>query len=148
MKTCSKCGTTKALDQFSIKNKETGTRNAWCKTCNREYQKLHYQNNKQVYRNKARAYEAENGGNLGKRLRLYHLSESAYLEMLQKHSGMCWICKTRPATVIDHDHSCCFSEGSCGKCVRGLLCGGCNSGLGLLGDTELSLRNALEYLVR
>ena len=33
---------------------------------------------------------------------------------------------------IDHDHRCCGPGRSCGKCIRGLLCTTCNTGLGQL----------------
>lgn len=32
--------------------------------------------------------------------------------------------------VVDHDHACCSGDRSCGQCIRGMLCGSCNMGLG------------------
>lgn len=43
----------------------------------------------------------------------------------------------------DHDHDCCPSFKSCGKCIRGLLCIGCNNKLGRL---EQFLKDGLKLV--
>ena len=48
--------------------------------------------------------------------------------------------------VVDHDHSCCPGQSSCGKCVRGLICGPCNRMLGIANDTPEILEGAARYL--
>jgi len=70
--------------------------------------------------------------------RLYGITSEQFDEMLAAQGGGCGICghtatKGRwDRLAVDHDHACCAEKRSCGKCVRGILCGGCNLALGLL----------------
>ena len=48
--------------------------------------------------------------------------------------------------AVDHDHGCCVGEGSCGKCIRGLLCSRCNTMLGWAGDDAAVLEGGAAYL--
>jgi hypothetical protein len=70
--------------------------------------------------------------------------------MLERQGGVCAICglpcKSGKRLSIDHDHSCCPGKGSCGKCVRGLLCMNCNNGLGHFKDDPELLGTAIAYL--
>ena len=62
-------------------------------------------------------------------------------ELQQQQDNCCAICKKsfdETKRFIDHDHE-------TGE-VRGLLCSGCNSGIGLLGDNLKSVMKAVEYL--
>ena len=51
------------------------------------------------------------------------------------------------APHIDHDHACCPTERSCGRCVRAILCGPCNKGLGHFYDDPSRLLAAASYLI-
>ena len=53
VRTCSRCGEAKRIDEFPIKNKATGLRRVWCRDCCRAYGREHYQKNKPVYLAKA-----------------------------------------------------------------------------------------------
>lgn len=47
---------------------------------------------------------------------------------------------------VDHDHRCCPGKFTCGKCVRGILCRGCNLALGSVGDDPAVLDSLAAYL--
>ncbi len=42
MKTCTNCNQCQELDNFAFKNKAKGTRQSWCKVCQRAYAKSDY----------------------------------------------------------------------------------------------------------
>lgn len=68
----------------------------------------------------------------------YGITEPMYRKMIEVQNNECLICN-EPAAVIDHDHI--TNE------VRGLLCAGCNRGLGGFKDNPESLMRAAAYLV-
>lgn len=82
---------------------------------------------------------------------LYNITQEQFDELLEKQGGGCALCGRKEGTDkrklhIDHDHSCCPRVGSCGKCIRGILCSRCNTGLGSFGDNSELLRKAANYL--
>lgn len=137
VKVCSRCKLQKGVDEFyACKNTRDGL-NSWCKKCNSEYVAQRYKNNPGKF--------AE-----ARRRNRFRLSEEAFRAM----GDSCWICGTsepggfgKKSFSIDHDHACCPGASmSCGRCVRGLLCGGCNVGLGAFRDDPELLRKAADYL--
>lgn len=80
----------------------------------------------------------------------YGLTQSSFEALLEQQGGACAICRTNDAGrwVVDHDHSCCGPGSSCGSCIRGILCLGCNTALGLFKDSQESLSRAVNYLAR
>lgn len=81
-----------------------------------------------------------------KRIRRYGITLEQYDQMYISQNGKCAICRLDKPLNIDHDHSCCDYDGSCGKCVRGLLCKPCNTGLGNFKDDSSFLSSAQSYL--
>jgi hypothetical protein len=84
-------------------------------------------------------------------LKKYNLSLESYHQLLEDQGFRCKICKGKDTSFrkrlsVDHDHSCCPGEGSCGKCIRGLLCHHCNAALGNVKDNVETLQKMIEYL--
>jgi Recombination endonuclease VII len=72
--------------------------------------------------------------------RKFKLEPEEVRALLLKQEGRCAICKTfiMYCYHIDHNHTT--------GVVRGLLCGSCNRGIGLLHESVESLKNAVTYL--
>lgn len=89
------------------------------------------------------------------RRRLYHfgISPDWFDTTFEAQGKCCAICQSPDPRgrgwAIDHDHRCCPGKsGSCGQCVRGILCSPCNLALGLMGDNVEVLASAADYIKR
>ncbi|MEV4939541.1 endonuclease domain-containing protein [Streptomyces zaomyceticus] len=80
----------------------------------------------------------------------YGLSPERYAALLAEHDGKCAVCgeaeTSGRALSVDHDRACCQGARSCGRCVRGLLCGRCNMGFGHMRDRSEAIVRAASYL--
>lgn len=67
--------------------------------------------------------------------------------LIAAQGGRCAIClRAAERLEVDHDHRHCPGSTGCRQCVRGLLCGRCNTALGRFGDHRIP--QLLRYLSR
>lgn len=75
------------------------------------------------------------------RRRNYNIEPEEYDSLMEKSKNLCMICGSPPKTKslhIDHNHK-------TGK-VRGLLCHGCNTAIGLFKENIEVIKKAIYYL--
>lgn len=156
LKHCPRCATTKDVAGFNRNAARYDGLAIWCRPCMAEYQR-EYNKRKDV---KARAAKRslayyhllsvdeklalqEKRRKTGYHFRRYfNITLERYDQMVSEQGGVCAICRKPPSgkrarLVVDHDHACCPESGrSCGACVRGLLCVGCNVKLSPLENRE------------
>ena len=136
MKSCSKCGQNKSKENFhKNKNAKDGL-SAYCKVCAIQNAKRWNKNNDKRIKER----------NKTRHIKRHGLSIARYTKLIEKQNYKCAICQSTNKLQIDHDHSCCPGFFSCGECVRGLLCGNCNTALGLAKDNVEILENMKQYL--
>jgi hypothetical protein len=88
----------------------------------------------------------------GRRVQVtYSLTPEQYDALYAAQGGRCAICRrgkgtARKRLAVDHDHACCVGPTSCGKCVRGLVCGPCNDVLSHFRDDPTAFERGAEYL--
>jgi hypothetical protein len=173
MKQCTKCLKQKPYSDFH-KKRSVGDGHAYhCKACVRDYD-LKENDSKRVYPRKEKdglihcrkceqyldkskfwgkltyckdcSKLVGHSGNLKK----FGLTVEDYIDLEKSQNGVCAICKdpemNKRRLSVDHNHFCCPNSGSCGKCIRGLLCSNCNTFLGNAKDNVQILQAAIDYL--
>ena len=144
VKCCSKCFQELPFSRFGNHSQGKYKLRAECKECKKKYYT--------EYRQRTIATQQVRKNRL---LTVYKISIEEYNELFDKQKGVCAIC-CKPEKIVsndkiinlsvDHDHSCCLGKKSCGKCIRGLLCHSCNTGIGRFYDDINLLNSAIVYL--
>lgn len=135
-KQCSKCKIEKTYDKFRFHNGPSSRIRASCSDCDNLASRTRRKKNPEKYRQLIRKSHLKIK---------YGLSLAGYSEKLKAQGGACAICLSPDPSgngvfAVDHNHST--------NQVRGLLCQGCNQGLGQFREDITSLRNAINYLVK
>jgi Recombination endonuclease VII len=136
-KVCPSCNEYKDWTEYNIASNRRDGHQTYCKDCTRT--------------------KANSGYNTEERweqyIRIkYCLSAKEYYAILERQNGHCATCPkteeecSKKRFHVDHDHSCCPGERSCGKCVRGLLCQQCNMAIGLVYENPDTLLAMIDYL--
>lgn len=161
MKTCAKCSSEKPLDQFNKNARSKDGHTSYCKPCalavvgawrranpdkRAANQKRYYEKHPEKLaaarrRHKERYPEYHSRKNRGYRLARYGFTLETFQAALDRQSNSCAICERAFSDdnlpVIDH----CHATGL----TRGILCTGCNTGLGHI-EKPGFLDKALEYI--
>lgn len=121
IKRCGACQQVKILADFNRSPDNRGGRQSICRAC--ESEAVPRRRHGMSRAEKAAAAEAQGG---------------------------CLTCGTKnpgqKGWVVDHDHRCCGPVKSCERCRRGILCGRCNTALGMANDDPDLLRRLADYL--
>lgn len=138
VKKCRICGRELPVSYFYKRNSSRDGYRGECKECHANKSKAYYNSHKAEHRVVSRRYSIKKN---------YGLTEDEFSALYESQGGKCAICgksltkvgkeKSKVAN-IDHDHK-------TGK-VRGILCQGCNLGLGGFRDNPEYLLSALFYL--
>ena len=154
LRTCRVCKIERTLSEFRTRlTQKTRERFYYyeCKPCYNERSR-NSEELKKYTRDRMRQSRKDDpykhrGWELNKR---HKINNEIFNRKLEEQNGVCAICGKLNVDgkylTVDHDHQCCNSDKSCGKCLRGLLCTYCNTGLGGFKDEPELLRKSIVYL--
>lgn len=133
-KVCPGCKESKPYSSFYANRTSKINCSAYCKVCANVMSKEYAKKNADKIQPKLAGYALK---------RRYGITVADYEAQLSKQLNRCAICAVEACPTgrkfaVDHDHT----TGA----VRGLLCAGCNQGLGNFRDSLIILENAINYL--
>lgn len=161
-KRCNRCKEVKDISGFHKNKAQPDGFRYTCKECRKiddannreklnEYQRKYRIINKKKHSESNKLYYVINRQKVLEQVRYYRhsMSKVEYDRLLASQCDKCAICSIKLKDgdmALDHDHKCCDTKRTCGKCIRGILCGGCNRGIGHFKESIDSLRMAIIYL--
>jgi hypothetical protein len=144
MKTCTKCYGIFGLSEFPQHKEYKDGHSTWCRKCHSKQACEWSKNNREaaLLNGKKSLQKPEvKRKKISYKMKIrYGIDIDQYEVILKSQNGTCLICKTPSNKTLQVDH--CHKTGK----VRGLLCGDCNRGIGLLKDSVNYLNNAIDYL--
>jgi hypothetical protein len=129
------------------------------KESSKVYHRRWYQEHKEILNKQTKEWREANPEevrrkHIERRFRQYGVTQEWYDKTLAAQGGGCAMCGSKDPKNewntfhIDHDHSCCSKScHACDNCRRGLLCGVCNTRLGILEKKEW-VKQAKSYLAK
>jgi hypothetical protein len=138
---CGSCKVRKSPEDFSKSSYTASGYYASCKICKRKSANAWLDRNREKSNARHRKHHRKNHLKQN-----YNLTIDDFNRLVQNQKGACAICLNKFAENksgkphVDHDHNT--------GIVRGILCGYCNSALGMFRDNEEVLRNAINYLLK
>ena len=115
-----------------------------CSKCKTEYPNTNEyffeykrKTNKTRFRSQCKKCHQEQNS-ISKYKNLYNIDKNSLDEKIKNQEYKCAICKNKEKLFVDHNHVT--------KKFRGLICGTCNTGLGMFRDNIKNLENAIKYL--
>ena len=161
-KECIHCKEVKSVELFDIRKDRPSGYSSYCSECrrvwSREYRKrnadqirardkAYKEKNKEKFRAKSKRYAATRRHVIKdyQLKRAYGISLVDFNLLLEQQDYKCAICEVsqvdlNKALAVDHCHET--------YVVRGLLCTGCNRGIGYFSDNTDSLEKAIKYLTK
>lgn len=137
MKTCIKCEIEKDISEYHKNKLASDGLHTYCKTCRNVKEKTGSKYGRAVLSTKE----------YNRQRQIFHkygLTIEQYDAMLSQPCGACG----DVATTVDHDHACCPTVRTCGKCIRGVLCHRCNLLEGKLSANKDRVVAIMNYLSR
>ena len=134
-KICTKCKEDKPLVEFNKRSASKDKLTSRCTDCL----------NTKAIQVRSKQPDDQRGYNLKQR---FNITIDDYNHIFLKQRGICAIC-TKPESSLDKNGKIkwlCVDHNHATQEIRGLLCSSCNTGIGLLGDSEVVLKNAIKYL--
>lgn len=155
LKRCRNCRQVLPVGSFGVQGRSPDGLQPWCKPCTNSrmagYDKASRERDPVLYRERKRAEHARfkakhpdlhRAHTRKNSLKKYGLTPESFDALLSSQGGVCAICKEGLIlgrdTHVDHDHKT--------GVVRGVLCSGCNVGLGAFRDDPSRLREAAKYI--